>query len=333
MTPKVSIIMPVKNVEAYIHDCLTSIQSQSFTDWELIIVNDNATDTTQEILSAFATKDPRIQSLANQGKGIILALQLALTQAKGEFITRFDGDDIMPEHRLTLMVEGLQSTAPKTIVTGKVKYISDSPISKGYQTYEQWLNERIDRNDHWDWVYRECVIASPNWIMRRQELVDMEPFSQPVYPEDYDLVLNWYRQKFNVFGLKETTLYWREHQQRTSRKSSQYNQEHFFRLKMKHFIKNEGDKHDLILWGTDTKGKLTASLLQEMKVDFTWMDLPGAKLGVTLLGQTIKDYRKVEKRTNFKLLISVFPATHQKVVLERYLHNLKLKQGRDYHYL
>ncbi len=333
MSAKVSIIMPVKNVAKYIEDCLASILNQSFEDWELVIVNDHSTDDTQDLINHFTSVDERIHCHQNEGNGIIPALQLALSHASGEFITRFDGDDIMPTDRLAVMVKALEASSPKTIVTGKVKYFSDHPISEGYQNYEHWLNERIDQNDHWDWVYRECVIASPNWMMFKKELIEIGGFNELNYPEDYDLVFRWYLNDFIVKGLNQVTLHWREHSERTSRNSTHYNQEHFFRLKMRHFAQNTNNESNLVLWGTDTKGKLAATILDELEIEFMWMDLTEEKKAVTLFGHKILNYRQIENRVDFKLLLSVFPKARQKVKLERYLNDLGLQHGQDYYYL
>ena len=333
MTPKVSIIMPVKNVAEYIEDCIHSIRSQSFTDWELIIVNDHSTDVTQSLLDSFALADKRIQVHSNQGIGIIPALQLAFSLAKGAFITRFDGDDIMPDNRLALIVKALASSTEKTIVTGKVKYFSDQPISKGYQAYEAWLNERIHLNDHWQWAYRECVIASPNWIMRRNELSAIGGFNDLTYPEDYDLVLRWNQHGFTVQGLDQITLYWREHPARTSRNSDHYNQEHFFRLKVQHFVRHELGDSALVLWGTDTKAKLTASILTKLGTDFTWMGLVEQDNSKEILNHPILSYKAIENFQRPKLLIAVYPPENQRVLLENYLRSLDLLMGKHYWYL
>lgn len=332
MAPKVSIIMPVKNVEDYIEDCIHSIRSQSFTDWELIIVNDHSTDATQAFLDTSSSEDNRVQFHLNEGKGIISALQLAFSQTNGAFISRFDGDDIMPDNRLALMVKALEASPEKTIVTGRVKYFSDQPISKGYLTYESWLNERVDQKDHWQWVYRECVIASPNWIMRRNELSAMGGFNGLTYPEDYDLVLRWNQHNFTVRALDEITLHWREHATRTSRNSEHYNQAYFFRLKVKHFVKHELGNADLILWGIDTKAKLTADILNDLKIDFKWMGLQ-ENSSAHINDHAIGHYTEIEDITDFKLLLAVYPPVAQRTKLESYLNDQGLIQGKNYWYL
>ncbi len=336
MPPKVpllSIIMPVKNLEDYIEDCLSSIVNQSFEDWELIIINDHSTDKTLSIINQFASNDNRISCFTNQGQGIIPALQLALSKSKGTFISRFDGDDIMPDGRLLLMIDALSKSPGKTIVTGKAEYFSVSPISKGYREYQEWLNQRIDFQDHWKWIYRECPVASPNWIANKFDIQEIGGFDRLSYPEDYHLTLKWYQNGFNIHSLNQTTLMWREHTDRTSRNSEHYNQESFFRLKLDHFIKNELNQSQLIVWGTGVKGRLTKRILDQLGTAFLWMDFLPKGTSKELSGQSVTNFKSIEKLKIYKLLLAIYPSKKERKEMEDYLNQQGLKLGRDYWYL
>ena len=132
------------------------------------------------------------------------------------------------------------------------------------------LNERVVNKDHWRWVYRECVVASPNWMARLNETKEL--FFTLQYPEDYDLVLKWYSGGFSIVPISKRTLNWREHADRISKNSSHYSQASFFNLKINHFVKNELDENSsLYVWGTNKKGKLISSILRELKINFQWM--------------------------------------------------------------
>jgi len=158
----ISILMPAKNAMPYLIACLDSIIQQTYSNWELIVVDDHSTDSTPDILSSYSLQDSRIKvSRLESDAGIIAALRLALPNSKGKYITRMDGDDLMPKHKLESMVSELQSNGTGHVVTGKVKYFRDGGISQGYSKYEQWINERIDLADHWQHIYKECVIPSP----------------------------------------------------------------------------------------------------------------------------------------------------------------------------
>lgn len=325
--------MPVKNAGKYLHECLSSIRRQTFSFWELIVVNDHSTDDTMTILRQHMLEDNRIQVFQNAGHGITPALELAFSKTRGEVISRMDGDDLMPETRLAVMVEALDVRPAGTVVTGKVQYFSTKPVSEGYVAYQNWLNKKIEAEDHWEWVYRECVIASPNWMCRKTDLIDLGGFASLSYPEDYHLVLRWYELGFQIHSLPETTLLWREHPERTSRNSEHYDQHHFFRLKIAHFLNHQLGKNKLVLWGAGTKARITAEMLIAYNQDFDWMDLTPGKYPGGILGHSIGAFKDIEQMAGFKLLIAVYPPEKERIKLEAYLNTLDLKMGRDFWYL
>lgn len=268
----ISILVPFRNAAPWVEEMIRSVQIQTYTNWELIAVNDHSTDNSAELIRA--VKDERIQVVNNQTKGIIPALQMALNLAMGNYITRMDSDDLMPENRLELFHRALLRAPVNTIVSGKVRYFSENPVSEGYMNYENWLNERIDEEDHFQQLYRECVIASPNWMVRKQPIIDSKIFDLLAYPEDYHMTFLWKYYGFEIKCVPEVTLLWREHPIRTSRNSAIYQQESFFRLKIQEFVRNECKNHETVgILGAGTKGKLCATLLAEHGKSFQMFDL------------------------------------------------------------
>jgi glycosyltransferase involved in cell wall biosynthesis len=308
----VSIIMPVKNAEPWLKECLDSILSQTFDRWQLVAVNDDSTDRSNQVLEAAAKNDSRIHVFQNEGNGIIDALNTALTHASAGLITRMDADDTMPSKKLEWFVEA-QNNHPNSIITGKVSYFSNGEISPGYLEYEQWLNERIDQNDHWAWVYRECVIASANW-MAPKELVT---FASDTYPEDYKIVLDWYSIGYEVAAVNEVTHHWREHPKRTSRNSKNYIQEAFFDLKLNHFMVNERDPgRPLMIMGKNKKAKLIKRFLKKRREDFIEVDL-----------EHLYRFGEIE---NPQVLSAVFPEISVRNGISDFLGGFDLEMGRDW---
>ena len=82
-------------------------------------------------------KIPRIKALINDGEGIIRALQTAIGNCTGQYLTRIDADDIMPPDRLRLMVDTIKTAKENSIITGLVEYFGYQPISPGYKQYER----------------------------------------------------------------------------------------------------------------------------------------------------------------------------------------------------
>lgn len=92
--PKVSIILPVYNKEEYLPAAFNSLLNQSYQDWELIVVDDGSTDTSDEIIEHFARQDPRITSLSQENRGVSAARNSGLSKAAGEWVWFVDADDI-----------------------------------------------------------------------------------------------------------------------------------------------------------------------------------------------------------------------------------------------
>lgn len=99
MQPKVSVILPVYNVEKYLHQCLDSIQQQTLTDIEIICVDDGSTDGSPAILDEYAQQDARFIILHQENKGAGAARNSGLEVARGEYLLFLDADDFF-EHKM-----------------------------------------------------------------------------------------------------------------------------------------------------------------------------------------------------------------------------------------
>lgn len=325
----------MKNSASFIKESLDSIIEQSHQNWELIIVDDYSRDKSPAIVKKYQASHPNIHLYNNKEKGIIPALCLALEKSNGSFITRMDSDDKMPKNRLEIMLnKHLSSSKPKTIVTGMVEYFGDV-VSDGYKNYEKWLNQINLEGKQWQNIYRECVIASPNWLIRKRDLLASGGFEDLKYPEDYHLVLKWYHQQFNISVCNELTLWWREHPMRTSRNSENYQQKTFFKLKVSFFLKQQCHGSNLLLWGTGKKARLTASLLLKRKIHFHWLALNPEKFPDGIEGKTIQPFENTKLFTphKTKILVCVYPGDNEKQKMEEYLESLNFFQGENYWYL
>lgn len=93
MDPKVSVIVPVYNVEKYHHRCIDSILTQTFTDFEVLLINDGSKDRSGEICDEYAKKDSRVKVFHKENGGVSSARNVGLDNAKGEWVTFCDSDD------------------------------------------------------------------------------------------------------------------------------------------------------------------------------------------------------------------------------------------------
>ncbi len=93
--PKVSVIIPVYNVEPYIERCLDSVIAQTFTDWEAICIDDSSPDRCPQILDIYAAKDKRFKVIHKENGGVSAARNTALEHVSGEFLFFMDSDDFL----------------------------------------------------------------------------------------------------------------------------------------------------------------------------------------------------------------------------------------------
>lgn len=290
--------MPVRNGGKYLNICLDSILQQSYANWQLVVIDDHSTDQTYQVLQAYAQADRRIQVYKNIGIGIIPALQVASTHATGAYITRMDADDIMPVKKLDILLKLLAEKSAGYVATGHVSYFSDEhQIGDGYRSYEQWLNQLCTSDTHFSEIYRECVIPSPCWMMRRSDFEQIGGFFANRYPEDYDLCFRMYAHGLTVVSSADVLHHWRDHNSRASRNDPNYADNRFLDLKMYYFIKIEVAKYDkIILVGAGKKGKAVARHLQSQMIDFDWMTNNERKVGVDIYGVVLQSCTQLATR-------------------------------------
>lgn len=118
-TKLVSIIVPAYNVEAFIDETLRSITAQSYSHWEIIIIDDGSIDGTTDVVRSFA--DPRIKLISQVNSGVATARNNGLKIAKGEYIVFFDADDLMTPDFLSLRIQELEKDIEIGYVGGIVE--------------------------------------------------------------------------------------------------------------------------------------------------------------------------------------------------------------------
>ncbi|MDG5491917.1 glycosyltransferase family 2 protein [Psychroserpens sp. SPM9] len=328
--PLISILIPFKNTEQFLPECLDSIRDQSYEHWELIIVNDHSTDSSFNIVSAYAEKDKRIKLFTNLGQGIINALQLAFIESKGDYITRMDSDDIMHPEKLHTMLYDLISHGKKHIALGLVSYFSKDGIGDGFAKYESWLNGLTQQGQNYTEIYKECVIPSPCWMIHRDDFITCEAFTPNRYPEDYDLAFRFYQNKMTCIPSHTILHYWRDYSSRTSRTHEHYAENHFLELKLNYFLKlNYNASRPLTVWGAGQKGKKVARLLKAKQVSFYWICDNPKKIGKHIYDELLLSFEYLKVLENPQSIVTVANPDAQ-VEIKAYFKTQDMKAMTDY---
>ncbi len=128
--PKISIIVPVYNIETYISACITDIINQTFRDFELILVNDGSTDSSGKICDEFANTDDRIRVIHKKNGGASDARNCGIDVAKGDWIIFFDSDDCFEHDIVQKLYDAVQRENADMAVCGMDLFNEDCPEDK-----------------------------------------------------------------------------------------------------------------------------------------------------------------------------------------------------------
>ena len=302
----ISILIPFKNTEDFISECVVSILKQTYNNWEAIFINDNSDDKSLEIVDEFYKIDKRIRVFNNQGTGIITALQTAFSKSKGTYITRMDSDDIMTSNRLEVMVNSLEQHGRKHLAVGLVKYFRADGVSNGYARYERWINNLTKTGSNYSEIYKECVIPSPCWMLHRYDFMACEGFEPNRYPEDYDLTFRFYRANFKCIPCDKILLHWRDYSSRTSRTHEHYAINYFLDIKVHYFLELDYDStRPLTIWGAGNKGKTVAKLLIEKEIPFYWICDNQKKIGKDIYRQKLLNFDYLKQLNKPQSIVTV----------------------------
>lgn len=130
--PKISLIMSVYNGEDYLAEAIESVINQTFTDWELIVINDCSTDSTGEILSGYAAQDSRVKVHTNEvNLRLPSSLNKALSLAEGKYIARMDADDICLPDRLEKQYDFMEKNPEIALSSCRFMTLKNGVISSG----------------------------------------------------------------------------------------------------------------------------------------------------------------------------------------------------------
>lgn len=123
--PRISVLMPVYNCEKYLDEAITSILNQTFSDFELIVINDGSTDRTDEIVRKYSHDKRLVYELNESNMGIVYSLNRGLELSKANIVARIDGDDIAAPTRLEVQYEFLEKNQDIVLVGSFIELIDE----------------------------------------------------------------------------------------------------------------------------------------------------------------------------------------------------------------
>lgn len=218
----ISIIVPIYNAEQYIHRCIDSILAQSFTDFELLLINDGSPDNCGVICDEYAAMDSRVRVFHKANGGVSSARNLGIECSQGEWITFIDADDyVHPEflsslyekHDFDLIVGSFQIVGSNDIWNGTLKDLSYDRITLRRDIIE--LSSMINFQTPWGKLFRTNIIKD-NQIT----------FDERIYIGEDSLFILKYLIYTETVRLSEKTYYCYERGNIESLSQSLYSIEH-----------------------------------------------------------------------------------------------------------
>jgi len=199
--PLVSVIMPVFNAEKYLSESIDSILAQTFTNFELLALDDGSTDGSLKILQQYAQHDTRIRVISRENRGISESLNDMINLAQGLWIARMDADDIALPNRLERQLEWLAQTDAD--ITGS--------WFQRFGTIDRRIICQSESNDvlHKDLLF-DCIFAHPT-VMMRDTVAALHYDKSFGAAQDLDLWVRAAAKGFRMTNVPEILLLHRNH--------------------------------------------------------------------------------------------------------------------------
>jgi glycosyltransferase involved in cell wall biosynthesis len=241
--------MPVRDARATVETALESVKTQTFTDWELVIVDDGSEDGTTEVLKHFAEEEDRFVLIPQNPKGIAAALQSGCEACRGEFIARMDADDTMDARRLEVQRAFLIENADCGLVSSRVRFWG---TEAGYASHVEWINSLMNHDAMSLRRFVEAPVAHPSVMFRRELLEGHGGYREGDFPEDYELWLRWLEAGVRFGKVDAELLTWNDPPQRLSRTDVRYSVEAFYAMKcryLRNWLQTQASGREIWLWG------------------------------------------------------------------------------------
>jgi glycosyltransferase involved in cell wall biosynthesis len=286
-TPRISVLLPVRNGAPTLERAIASIRRQTWRDWELVVVDDGSTDGTGNVLAAARREDARIRVLHQPAAGLVAALNTGLAAARGTVVARMDADDESHPNRLARQKAWLDTRPELGVVSCLVEFGGDRVANAGYALHVDWLNEVCSATEIGLNRFVESPLAHPSVMFRRSLVERLGGYRAGHFPEDYELWLRWLEDGVAMAKVPEPLITWHDTPGRLSRSDSRYDPEAFFRLKAEYVARHLAriGRTTVWIWGAGRPTRKRAAMLMAHGVTIAgYIDVDRKKTGVRIAG-------------------------------------------------
>lgn len=329
-SPKVSILMPVRNEGLYLPAALKSLYTQSFTDWELVAVDDGSNDCTPDILATAARHDSRVHAIRLEGGGLVAALNTGLEACQAPLLARMDGDDISHPERLQAQTSYLEAHPGTGLVACSFRHFPRRSLKQGMLDYEDWQNALLDHAMIMKDLFVESPFVHPGIMTRRTILKELGGYRDCGWPEDYDLWLRMAAAGVKFAKLPNELFFWRDHPERATRTMIEYSSNAFRSCKLHHlraaFLK---EHKQVVMAGAGIEARAWQRLLAADGISVThWLDVDPRKIGRILHGAPIS--RPEELQLSGRKMLAAIGVHGARQQFRALANNLGWQEGMDF---
>ena len=182
MTELISVIVPIYNTEKYLVECVESIREQTYSNIEIILVDDGSTDASIEICDEFSKKDSRVRVFHKENEGSAVAKNFGIQQSKGEYIILVDSDDIVSDKMIEVLYTHIKEKNADIAIGNYYIYDESDKnfyfyvTDKDFSVEELAIQEIMNRQAG-DWRFNSSAFILPTFKLIKKELFKEVQFS------------------------------------------------------------------------------------------------------------------------------------------------------------
>lgn len=264
--PEITVIIPFFNAENTLDRAVQSIESQTFRNFECIIVNNNSTDGSRLRAVKWQDRDPRIKLMEESKQGVVFAFKKGAENACGKYIARMDADDWAHPRRLDLQYEYLELNPEVEVVSGLVYHKSISGRRDGLKNYADWTNNVRTYKEICVNRFVDSPIVNPTAMWRKETGENFGLYRNGDFPEDYEMWLRWLEQGVRIEKIPQIVLEWYDSDSRLTRTHPSYSDDAFYRIKtfyLSNWLEKNNPFHpNVAIWGASKISRKRAKMLE-----------------------------------------------------------------------
>lgn len=228
--PALSVLLPVRNARPYLDASLRSLWRQTFTDFEVVAVDDGSTDGSGDALERIAAREPRLVVMRGPARGLPQALNTAWARAGGTWIARHDADDVSHRRRFALQIETLRRHPDVAVVGARLRMFPASEVGVGMHRWQAWHNALLTHELMRAERHIDSPLAHGTAMLRAEWLARVGGWRERGWPEDLDLWMRLFEAGARFHKRPETLYGWRQHRRSATRRDPRYRRERFIAL-------------------------------------------------------------------------------------------------------